>query len=611
MPIGRQGNGLWATLAAVLLCTLLQGGHATEASRITDASAFLDQTESLRISDHRQFSQRLAQIHLQAPALTTAQQWHLRYLDALEFSLEGNYTAAEKPLRDVIDQSGNPTLAAKASALLMNNLAVSRRYEDAFRLAQQLAMDLPRIHDPEVRLQILSYLSQTLNLAGQTDLAIKYAHLMADTATSDLTLCYSRSRLAAALWNAKRLTSSSQDLTQAIDTCKAARQPIMSVAMQLILGTLHLEEHKPAKTLALLDRLAPSIRINHYYPHTLSAQVQRAQAYQQLGKDEDARKAALAALAMTKAGDINDYLKDAYEVLYQVEKKQGNAAASLAYYEHYVTQDKGYLDDVSARALAYQMVQQHVLAKKLETEALSKQNSILRLQQALATKAMETSRLYIALLLLVIASIVLWLFRLKRSQLRFKRLSRLDGLTGTANHQHFMGEADRTLRLLEKRRAHACLVLIDLDHFKQVNDTYGHAAGDAVLRRTVAICRQQLRPIDLFGRLGGEEFGILLPECSREQGMDAANRIRMAIQSTPMHGDRVSVSASVGMAATDSCGYVLQRLCMEADAALYRAKRAGRNRVIADIEPHQAELLPTPPTLRGSHFDAANEAAET
>jgi diguanylate cyclase (GGDEF)-like protein len=241
---------------------------------------------------------------------------------------------------------------------------------------------------------------------------------------------------------------------------------------------------------------------------------------------------------------------------------------------------------VNTRTQAYQIVHQHTLTKKLEAEALSKQNNILRLQQALANKAVETSRLYILLLLVAIASIVLWLFRLKRSQLRFKRLSRLDSLTGILNHQHFVGQSDRILHALERKAGHACLVVLDLDHFKGVNDTHGHAMGDAVLKRAVAVCQQQLRPSDLFGRLGGEEFGILLYECSRQHGMEIANRIRTAIAETPIHKDGcvVTVSASVGLASTDTSGYGLQRLCKEADAALYRAKRAGRNCVMGDIE---------------------------
>ena len=565
-------------------CVLLQTGHA--ATPVTDPAAFLDQTESLRTKDHPRFVQMLEQIHREAPSLTAGEQWHLRYLDAWETMFEGDYGKSAALFHDVIDHSGDVTLAAKTSALLLSNLAANRRYEEAFALANRLTTGLPAIKDPLARFTLLMNLSQMLDLAGQTDLAIKYAHMMEGTVPPGETLCRPLSLQAAALYNSKRLTSASPELLLAINTCVADRQPVITNTIWLILGSLYLDEDQPGKAIALLDRIDPSIRTNHYYPHTLSAQVERAQAYAKLGHDTDARKAALAAVAMVGPDEISEWLRDSYEVLYRIEEKRGNVAAAFSYYQQYSAQDKGYLNDISARAVAYETARQHMLVQKLATEGLSKQNDILRLQQALDTKAVESSRLYIVLLLLALISIVFWLFRLKRSQLRFKKLSFHDGLTGIFNHQHFISETDRALRLLEKKLGTACLISIDLDHFKQVNDTHGHAMGDVVLRRTVAICQQQLRPTDLFGRLGGEEFGILLIECSRNQGMAIADRIRMAIEATPVDGDGcvISFSASVGVASTDKSGYGLQRLCWEADAALYRAKRTGRNRVIADSE---------------------------
>ncbi len=569
----------------MVFCVLAQAGPV--ATEIPDPAAFLDRTESLRTKDHPQFLQMLEQIHREAPRLDPAEQWHLRYLDAWESMFQGDYAKSEAGLQDIIDHSGNPTLTAKASAMLMGNLGINRRYSEAFALSHRLTSELPRIKDRLARFTVLMNLSQMLNLAGQTDLAIKYAHMMEAVLQPGESNCYPLSMQAAALYNSKRLTSSSPELQQAIDTCVGSRQPIVANSMKLTLSSLYLEENHPEQAMSLLDQIEPGIKHSRYYPHMLSAQVQSAQAFEKLGRNNRARQAALAAVAMSSPGEISEFLREAYEVLYEVEKKSNNAAAALAYHEHYVAQDKGYLDDVSARALAYQMAQQQVLTEKLEAEELSKQNSILRLQRALDTKAVEASRLYIALLLVTLAFIVFWLYRLKRSQLRFMRLSRCDGLTGIFNHQHFISEAERALRQLERKPGLACLISIDLDHFKQVNDTHGHAMGDAVLQRTVAVCKQHLRPLDLFGRLGGEEFGILLYGCSRDQGMDIAERIRIAIGTTTMEHDEhgITVSASVGLASTDVSGYELQRLCMEADAALYRAKRAGRNRVIADTAP--------------------------
>jgi diguanylate cyclase (GGDEF)-like protein len=564
--------------------TLAQPCHARTAA--SDPAALLDQAESLQRKDHPRFVQMLAQLHNETRRLTSNEQWRLRYLDAWENVFEGRYAQAESQLHDVIDHAGDATLATKASALLLTNLGLNRRYEEAFLLANRLTVELPRIEDPGARYLVLMNLSQMLDFSGQTDLALKYARLMEDSIPPGETRCLPLNLQVAALYNGKQLTSSGPELQQAIEACTAAQRPVATNSMWLVLGSLYLDENQPRKAMGLLDRIAPSIGANQYHEHMLSAQVERAQAYAKLENDNEARKAALAAVAMSRPSDISEWLREAYKLLYEIEKRQDHSAAALAYYEHYAIQDKGYLDDISARTLAYQMAQQHVLVQKLETEKLSKQNNILRLQQALDTRAVEASRLYIVLLLMAIATIVLWLFLLKRSQLRFKRLSRCDGLTGIFNHQHFISEADRVLRLLERKRRRACLMSIDLDHFKEVNDTHGHAMGDAVLKRTVSICQQQLRSADVFGRLGGEEFGVLLHGCSREQGMDIANRIRMAIEATPMmeNGCIVSISASVGLASSDTCGYKLQTLHMEADAALYRAKRAGRNRVIADIE---------------------------
>lgn len=574
----------WFAWAALAWGVLAHAGPSVTPSEAP--GRFLDEAEALRTKDHARFVEMLARIHREAPRLTQSEQWHLRYLDAWETMFQGEYARSEKELRDVMDHSGDELLSAKSSGLLLNNLALSRRYKEAFTLANRLAASLPHIKDPRARYYLAADLSQTLNYAGQVDLAVQYARMAEAAVPAEENLCRPFSREVAALYNGKRLTSASPLVPRAIDICEAAHEPVFVNAMWLLQASLYLEENQPAKALALLDQRDPSIRATDYYPHLISSQTARAQAYARLGRDDAARKAALQVVAMRQPGSFNDFVATAYDVLYRIEKREGNATAALDYYERHVAQDKGYLDEVSARAMAYESAKQHMLAQKLKTESLSKQNKILRLQQALDTKAVETSRLYNVLLLLVLASIVFWMFRLKRSQLRFKRLSRLDGLTGILNHQHFICRAEHALHQLDKKVGHACLIVLDLDHFKLVNDTHGHATGDTVLKRAVAACQQQLRPTDLFGRLGGEEFGILLYECSREQGMEIANRIRAAIVESPVTKDgcEIAVSASVGLASTATSGYGVQRLCREADAALYRAKRAGRNCVMGDIE---------------------------
>ncbi|MDE2308632.1 MAG: GGDEF domain-containing protein, partial [Xanthomonadaceae bacterium] len=147
--------------------------------------------------------------------------------------------------------------------------------------------------------------------------------------------------------------------------------------------------------------------------------------------------------------------------------------------------------------------------------------------------------------------------------------------------QHFLAQAERELQYCRKSARDACLVLIDLDHFKDFNDTYGHATGDRVLMHAVQSCQTHLRSTDVFGRLGGEEFGVLLPECGLDQVVGRVEQLRLAI-ATVADADvlDVVVSASFGVAATACSGYELRELLIHADDALYQAKNTGRNRAV-------------------------------
>jgi len=574
----------WPIFVAMAFCTFMQTLRAvTPRSPI---ATLLVQTESLRTSNHPRFQRLLEVLHQQIPNMSVQERWQLRYLDAYQASFEGDYTHAETMLRDIIDHSGDSILMTKASAVLMNDMGSSKRYTEAFELANRLAADLSKMQDPLTRFQVLFYLSQLLKSAGQYDLAANYARDMMQTLPAGETSCKPQAMLLHVFHESHKLASSTPELQQGIEICQSSGEPVIADSLWLIKSSLYLDEEQPGKAIALLQRIAPGIRSNHNYYNTLYLRLELARGYWKLGEDDRARAAALDVLAAASPDGINEALRDAYEVLYNIEKKHGNAVAALSYYERYVAQNIGYLNDVSARTLAYDVAQQHMLAQKLETEKLSKQNNVLRLQQALAAKTIESGRLYILLLLIVLASVIYWLFRLKRSQLHFKHQARLDGLTGILNHQHFISEAQRCIRLMERKQGTACLIFIDLDYFKQINDTHGHATGDAVLKHTVTLCKLQLRANDLFGRLGGEEFGILLLDCSPGHGAAIADRIRTAIEATPIDidGCLVAYSASIGLASTQTSGYGLQQLCRDADAALYRAKRVGRNRVIAHVE---------------------------
>lgn len=170
---------------------------------------------------------------------------------------------------------------------------------------------------------------------------------------------------------------------------------------------------------------------------------------------------------------------------------------------------------------------------------------------------------------------------LKARQEELVRLATTDSLTGVSNRRRFLELLSAELARVKRHGGSASLLMTDLDHFKQVNDEHGHAAGDLVLKHYVEIIRQTLRKTDSVGRLGGEEFAILLPGDGVEGARELAERLRSELEASPARSDSVSIAitVSIGIAALmptdDKADAPLQR----ADQALYAAKDGGRNQV--------------------------------
>jgi diguanylate cyclase (GGDEF)-like protein len=154
-----------------------------------------------------------------------------------------------------------------------------------------------------------------------------------------------------------------------------------------------------------------------------------------------------------------------------------------------------------------------------------------------------------------------------------------DGLTGLPNQRAVADALKRTFAQASTVKAPLALLLIDLDHFKQINDQRGHPVGDQVLANVGATLRSVLRTRDFAGRKGGEEFAVLLPDTEIDAALEIAERVRVAIAEISLPGTDVSVTASIGVAGFPAHASTLDRLERLADAALYLAKRQGRNRV--------------------------------
>jgi len=197
--------------------------------------------------------------------------------------------------------------------------------------------------------------------------------------------------------------------------------------------------------------------------------------------------------------------------------------------------------------------------------------------------------LLIVALALLLAGIAQYLITTESQRSQLVQLNRAlvretqtDALTGCANRRHFLQALEHECERAHRYGLPLSLLSLDIDHFKRVNDTWGHAAGDAVLKQFVATVQGQLRQADLLGRVGGEEFSVLLPHTSADDAAPIAERIRAAIEASPVwfDGHRIDVTVSIGgTQRTPELQPATDQLLAQADQALYAAKQGGRNRM--------------------------------
>lgn len=186
--------------------------------------------------------------------------------------------------------------------------------------------------------------------------------------------------------------------------------------------------------------------------------------------------------------------------------------------------------------------------------------------------------------------------QLHRYNAQLRLQAQYDPLTSVRNAAAYYVQAEQVIRMAQRARRSFAMLFVDLDHFKLVNDTHGHAAGDAVLRSVARCLLETTRETDVVGRVGGEEFSILLPDTDLHGALDLAERIREAIEGLHIQlapQVYLRVTASLGVAVSQDAQHDLQQIQGAADQAMYRAKAAGRNRVSLFAPPPAATVLRT------------------
>jgi diguanylate cyclase (GGDEF)-like protein len=362
---------------------------------------------------------------------------------------------------------------------------------------------------------------------------------------------------------------------RALELERKRKDPIAIADVQRGLGIVLGKLDRNAEALATLDEaLAAYVKVRDE-ESIAQVRLARGTVLRKLGRPAEAARELEAARARFELTKSNRFLEKTHDELALTYSVLGDWRAAYA----------ARADQFKVReTLSERQREEHLsrLRVQFESEKKEQENRALLRENALRARALEDAgriRKLQAIVIVLSAVVVAFLIGVAR---RMRRLALTDDLTKLPNRRRVMSVADERVRSARSHGSALSLLAIDIDHFKQINDTYGHDAGDVVLRRVAEACRRALRSGDEIGRTGGEEFLVVLPGTDGHTAAEVAERVRAAVERIEVSEVQPGLKITVSIGVTewqpaDDFGSVAKR----ADDLLYMAKQSGRNRVAA------------------------------
>ena len=569
----------WILLGILLALNLAVQGEQSIDSLLSDA-------DRVRSSKFDEFSSVLSKLDARKSEFSVEQGHYFNFLNSYKLAYQGRHKKARQSYLSVIDQSSDPTLVFRARISLVNLLVLLRLDVEGLKELELALSSLESVSDRDVRHQGMVIASVAYNRVEQHDLAMSYSTRLINDSPNDRNLCGGYQTLAEASYYSGKLSLDSDIFTEGLTTCERLDEILIANFIRVYQARLMIDSGEMSPALEILEGNLPAVEATKY-PRLMSEfYAALAAIYCDLGRALECEENAIAAIDVSRDFEYSRTVAKAYELLSDISSRRGDFRNAVEYHKRYAAADKAHINDVTAKQLAYQLGVLQAEEQKREIQLLNNQNEVLRLEQALAKKATQNTRLVIILLALLTMFIIAWALRMRYNQNRFRRISQMDDLTGVNNRHHFFELSNDALMQGKRMDKECSLILLDMDHFKLINDNYGHPAGDKVLKHVMKICSEYARNNDIIGRLGGEEFAVLLPGCDMEKARYIAEQYRRKIAESDFseQGYDFTISASLGVSSTRNSGYELKRLISDADVMMYAAKQRGRNQVAVMTE---------------------------
>jgi diguanylate cyclase (GGDEF)-like protein len=562
-----------------LLLSVSFGAFTLESSAMT-AKQTLQQVNNL-VHKEPETAKRLIE-SINTAELTEADTQLLSYLSSFLVATSGQLDKAITMLLPLTDRNSELNIQIRAHSLLLLIYAGVHDWEHGLSTLSVLTEIIENSPEHDLVEPAYSNIVNFYNLLGEHEIAKQLADNVIDSFDSNGTKCalYSQQVYADLKLSSEKLNE--QMFIEVINYCKATNSIFIThgtytyLAEFLITQKRYLDAEK-----ILLDNLEEVEKTGY---HTMTATFYATLAEIKLlnNQFDQAELYAKRIIISEDQHQSAESISTAYKVLSKTAEKKQLYEQAFNYYKKYSETNQIEIDQNKAKLLAIQKAKVDAVKKNTQITLLDKENMLLKTQALLDNESAQNKRLALALLTMVLVMFVLWTYKNRRNYLRMQHYAQTDELTGIANRHYFTQQASTAIKYCKRTDQPVSFIMFDLDYFKRINDTYGHQAGDVALKIAVDSAKSACRKNDIVGRLGGEEFGVLLPGCASHLASFIAEKCRKAIETADFtsSGHDLDVTASFGIADSSNCEYDFEKLFAGADFALYQSKDMGRNRVV-------------------------------
>jgi diguanylate cyclase len=582
MPIPEHWIRYCRHGCTVLQLTLLLVCQSANA----DTYQQLQALDKIRTQNFALFSDEMQSLAAQQAAMSEHERNYFRFLQIYRQIYLNGYAGVISDITAMLNSDIDANLRFRLAALAVNAHVITKDFRLAFSYADTILRSINDISDAFTLKQALAPVAMLFIDIGQQDLANYYINQLRQASDAQTGSCIADHLHFTLVRQQPEHTELGVIARLAIDSCEQIGELLWRDLTYVLWTKVLLEQADVTQAEHLLRNFKASA-LNSTYPLLVAATYTAAGHIAFLQQDYPAAKTNLTqALAKAQFNDSNEALLWANEIAYQLANAEGRYQDALSYYIKFSELSRKLDKERADKQFAFELVNSEMAVKNQSIELLNKDNEVLSLQKSVYEQEVRQTRIWVAALVVVLTVATVSAYRAAAGGRRFKKIAEFDQLTGISNRYHFNKQAAIAIDYSENNDKPVAVILFDLDHFKQINDQCGHAAGDWALQAVVKTCRNFMRNNDIFARIGGEEFVVVLPGCNSEKAVLLAEICCDAIASidTSVSGQTFSLSASFGVSGSESSGYQLKQLLANADKAMYLAKQRGRNQVVSFTE---------------------------